>query len=612
MQHDNFRLGRWIIDLDKGEIRDQQERREIAPLHCLLLRELAKQPETVLSRDYLLKSGWDDRPGADQALSRAISELRTLLDDSSATPAYIRTHPRRGYELITKPESIAKTRRFSQDRRGIALVVVLACCALLGGVIFKVWLDIAHAAARPLIAAGIEIQRVNPASESRLHQRLVAELSAAMTEWSRYRYIPAEKATRITGEQWTDERVYRLSVTWLEDDDWSRLIVTLANSHDAVFTNEIALANEMATQQLADIAQGISYQARHAIELDRRLSRTGMSIHDRTMAIQLRMRQIAMDFNRLHVDLEQAENLAQRHQDNVDVLAINAMAALLFHAGTAYVDGGNGALGKAAQLSEKALLIDDAHPLANAAMGAVLEERDPLMAMHHHDMAIRSSPYAADLLLSRANANLSAGRLWRAMQDVRAAHRLNPLAPLARSLMVEIHLAMGDPAAARRAQDQLLLFALKEQEWSGFVLALHERDREVLQETFNGWKPFAAAVDWDAIVAGLFEPGSRQAAIDAVQTYVDQFPQMENPYLPFVLFAELGNLDTAYSLVLDREWPLLNGILPAVWSRNRTLWREHPRFAELIHRLSMHELWQEIGPPDWCPAFRKGEWHCKE
>ena len=61
---------------------------------------LARTPGELVARDHLLNAVWRGQPGADQLLTRAVSELRRALDDRRDRPAFIETVPKRGYRLI--------------------------------------------------------------------------------------------------------------------------------------------------------------------------------------------------------------------------------------------------------------------------------------------------------------------------------------------------------------------------------------------------------------------------------------------------------------------------------------------------------------------------------
>jgi DNA-binding winged helix-turn-helix (wHTH) protein/TolB-like protein len=75
----------------------------VEPKVMQVLVALAANAGEVVTRDELLSEVWSDTIVGDEVLSRAISLLRGYLGDERTNPKYIRTLPRRGYELIIEP-----------------------------------------------------------------------------------------------------------------------------------------------------------------------------------------------------------------------------------------------------------------------------------------------------------------------------------------------------------------------------------------------------------------------------------------------------------------------------------------------------------------------------
>ena len=61
---------------------------------------LATHPDRVITRREFIETVWQDRVVNDEALSRAISLLRTALEDDAGSPAFIQTIPGTGYRLV--------------------------------------------------------------------------------------------------------------------------------------------------------------------------------------------------------------------------------------------------------------------------------------------------------------------------------------------------------------------------------------------------------------------------------------------------------------------------------------------------------------------------------
>jgi Tol biopolymer transport system component/DNA-binding winged helix-turn-helix (wHTH) protein len=115
-----FRLGDWQVDAANHELIAETGRVRLQPRQMQLLLRLAREPGTVVRREQLLGDVWEDRYVNDEALSRAIAELRQLLADDPRAPRYIETVPKLGYRLIAMPQPLAEAAP-GEPPAGIAL-----------------------------------------------------------------------------------------------------------------------------------------------------------------------------------------------------------------------------------------------------------------------------------------------------------------------------------------------------------------------------------------------------------------------------------------------------------------------------------------------------------
>lgn len=98
-----FQLGEWRVLPNAGQIEKEGISLHIEPKLVEVLLFLALRPGEVVSREDILDFAWHRQVVCDEALTRTISELRTLLGDSGRDRRFIRTVPKRGYSLITEP-----------------------------------------------------------------------------------------------------------------------------------------------------------------------------------------------------------------------------------------------------------------------------------------------------------------------------------------------------------------------------------------------------------------------------------------------------------------------------------------------------------------------------
>lgn len=100
----SYRIGDWHVNFSAGwmERRHFVFRRRIHVDERLLkvLKVLVGRAGGIVSGQELLVAVWPDRVVTPDSVSTAIYELRRLLGDNAAAPAYIRTEARRGYALI--------------------------------------------------------------------------------------------------------------------------------------------------------------------------------------------------------------------------------------------------------------------------------------------------------------------------------------------------------------------------------------------------------------------------------------------------------------------------------------------------------------------------------
>ncbi|MGI9279580.1 MAG: winged helix-turn-helix domain-containing protein [Endozoicomonas sp.] len=101
-----FKLGEWTVHPETGIFIKDGMKRHAEPKLVDVLLVLINHQGNVVSRDVLLTEAWQDLVVSDEVLTRCISELRTLLGDTSRERHYIRTVPRRGYVLVAKAEPL--------------------------------------------------------------------------------------------------------------------------------------------------------------------------------------------------------------------------------------------------------------------------------------------------------------------------------------------------------------------------------------------------------------------------------------------------------------------------------------------------------------------------
>ena len=137
---DVIQLGPWAFTPADFSIKHGSQRKELEPLLCKLLQFFAANPGKIISRQQLIDAIWQQSYVDDNAINRAISELRKALQHDSLTESPIKTHHRKGYSLQLNStinthnldENSATRSNSAPPRRRLALyAAVLAILTLL-------------------------------------------------------------------------------------------------------------------------------------------------------------------------------------------------------------------------------------------------------------------------------------------------------------------------------------------------------------------------------------------------------------------------------------------------------------------------------------------------
>ncbi|ENM5743812.1 transcriptional regulator [Vibrio metoecus] len=102
---------RFTFDPLSNSLIDKENSEEIIRLgsnESRILWLLAQHPNEVVSRNDLHDFVWREQGFEvdDSSLTQAISTLRKLLKDSTKSPQYVKTVPKRGYQLITRVDTV--------------------------------------------------------------------------------------------------------------------------------------------------------------------------------------------------------------------------------------------------------------------------------------------------------------------------------------------------------------------------------------------------------------------------------------------------------------------------------------------------------------------------
>lgn len=95
-------IGDWSICLHSGQMSRGSDMRALSDQSRKLLTILSESLDGSVSRRVLEDALWPAGGIGEEALNNAVARLRRSLGDTHASPVFIRTLPRRGYQLIAK------------------------------------------------------------------------------------------------------------------------------------------------------------------------------------------------------------------------------------------------------------------------------------------------------------------------------------------------------------------------------------------------------------------------------------------------------------------------------------------------------------------------------
>src|SRR3954453_15833812 len=97
-----YRFDGFELDTRRYELRRDGVPCHVEPLVFDLLHFLARHPGRVLTRDEIVREGWQGRSISDATIAGCVKAARRALGDSGEEPAYIRTMRGRGFEFTAQ------------------------------------------------------------------------------------------------------------------------------------------------------------------------------------------------------------------------------------------------------------------------------------------------------------------------------------------------------------------------------------------------------------------------------------------------------------------------------------------------------------------------------
>jgi two-component system phosphate regulon response regulator OmpR len=97
VKDDAVRFGKWVLDLERGELVSGEERQPLTPVEHTLLKAFTSKKGQVISREELAKLC--DMDAAERTIDVQITRLRKKLEENPKLPKYVQTVRGKGYVL---------------------------------------------------------------------------------------------------------------------------------------------------------------------------------------------------------------------------------------------------------------------------------------------------------------------------------------------------------------------------------------------------------------------------------------------------------------------------------------------------------------------------------
>lgn len=137
-----WRFDAVVVDPEKFEVRIDGKRQDLEPKSFRLLQFLIENEHRAVPKEELFQAVWDGVVVSDNAVSRAVAQIRKVLKDNPRQPKYIETVPTVGYRFIGTlgtpgMAGTAATPETSQPWMRLALVAAPLLLLAAGGVVMN-------------------------------------------------------------------------------------------------------------------------------------------------------------------------------------------------------------------------------------------------------------------------------------------------------------------------------------------------------------------------------------------------------------------------------------------------------------------------------------------
>jgi TolB-like protein/DNA-binding winged helix-turn-helix (wHTH) protein/Tfp pilus assembly protein PilF len=209
------RFGAFEVNLRSGELRKSGMRLRLSGQPFQVLAVLVQQSGEVVTREELQSLLWpaDTFVDFDHGLNNAVARIREVLDDSSESPRYVETVPRRGYRFIAPLTDVAQSEPVSTLESTPIPAVVTPAQAPGASVLpvtersdsSRMWLVLGAVAALAVLAAGLVLYQQRRTTGTR--QQAVKSLAVLPLK-----NLSGDPSQEYLADGMTEELIGRLSM----------------------------------------------------------------------------------------------------------------------------------------------------------------------------------------------------------------------------------------------------------------------------------------------------------------------------------------------------------------------------------------------------------------
>lgn len=612
-----FKIGEWSIDPKSGEIRSSQQTRRLQPLPMAVLCRLAEAKGEVVSRDELLADVWHGRAMSDEPINRCVAELRAALGDDRLSPVYIRTIPRRGYQLLARPvfeESTARTESTRGQTPKFSIKILFLAVGVLATVglmlnLFTTDLHGLKASEYSVYIRQVKISASEPdiglaaSLETALHEAVASlhYLKLNVGQTADDEFVPGRPTFDILGRLERQEDTLLLTVSLVTangstiipirelvytEDSWRKL-----SEHDV----GMALAHRV---DFVLRPKGIDDPARKA-----------MTPEDYAEALLLRAKlagfepYLAKDLSR------KADRLLVNYPDKANLHGLKALAL----AQSTYTDPSAEIRHEVQKAYEKAINIDAMEPFALVAKTDIARKQQIIDVLQTLELAVEAAPSWTRPRINMSNMMARYGYTTMAMVATTSALELDSLEQTGAFQLTSLAMQGQQAAPVDKSFEQWAILTEGKSNWPlPLYYGHYSQQPALMKEYLKTWiSPGTADVDMDVLVDGLFDSGLRDAGQVELAKLAQSYKPGQRRWLLFVLQNMYGDTDAALRTYLEDANAGVRSYLAELWMPFAAKLRRSERFGEILdtspEMLALHEIY---GPNNFCDRI-DNLWRCR-